>query len=221
MGDDALTAHQRGFRTEISSFDRQPLDCEQCGNCIEVCPVGRAHRAALPLQGAALGPAPARHDLPVVLERLHRAPRGSAATEILRARGTEQRGVNQEYLCVRGRLRLRVREPRRPLSKRRYGAPAGSRWPPASFEEAVGVRSDAAPGDPPRTHGPGSGRVPGQARSTTSRSQYSVPEASPRGPRASARTHVDRAHALHRAGAGLGLLAATGGGRPGSSPSKS
>jgi ferredoxin len=40
MGDDALTAHQRGVWTEISSFDRQPLDCEQCGNCIEVCPVG-------------------------------------------------------------------------------------------------------------------------------------------------------------------------------------
>ena len=39
MGEDALTAHQRGVRTEISSFDRQPLDCEQCGNCIEVCPV--------------------------------------------------------------------------------------------------------------------------------------------------------------------------------------
>ena len=40
MGDDALTAHQRGFRTEISSFNRQPLECEQCGNCVEVCPVG-------------------------------------------------------------------------------------------------------------------------------------------------------------------------------------
>src|SRR5262249_38878424 len=32
MGDDALTAHQRGVWTEISSFNRQPLECEQCGN---------------------------------------------------------------------------------------------------------------------------------------------------------------------------------------------
>ena len=40
MGENALTSHQRGVHTEISSFDRQPLACEQCGNCVEVCPVG-------------------------------------------------------------------------------------------------------------------------------------------------------------------------------------
>jgi NADH-quinone oxidoreductase subunit G len=54
MGDDALTAHQRGVWTEISSFNRQPLECEQCGNCVEVCPVGatRCCARAAPSSGA-------------------------------------------------------------------------------------------------------------------------------------------------------------------------
>ena len=80
IGDDALTAHQRGVWTEISSFNRQPLECEQCGNCVEVLSGRRAHRAALPFQGAALGPAPARDDLPVVQQRLLGASRRARAT---------------------------------------------------------------------------------------------------------------------------------------------
>jgi len=103
MGDDALTAHQRGVRTEISSFDRQPLDCEQCGNCIEVCPVGAL--TALPYRFKAR-PWDLRQHITVCPYCANGCSvrLGVRGMEILRARGTEHRGVNQEYLCVRGRF---------------------------------------------------------------------------------------------------------------------
>ena len=134
MGEDALTAHQRGVRTEISSFDRRPLECEQCGNCIEVCPVGAL--TALPYRFKAR-PWDLRQHITVCpwcssgcSVRL-----GVRGTEILRARGTERRGVNQEYLCVRGRFGYGfVNDPARLTSARvRQGAALA----PASFEEAV------------------------------------------------------------------------------------
>ena len=43
MCDDALTRTARRVDRD-HSFDRQPLECEQCGNCIEVCPVGALPR---------------------------------------------------------------------------------------------------------------------------------------------------------------------------------
>lgn len=103
MGDDALTAHQRGVWTEISSFNRQPLECEQCGNCIEVCPVGAL--TALPYRFKAR-PWDLRQHITICPYcsngcSVRLGVRGDA---VLRARGTEFRGVNQEYLCVRGRF---------------------------------------------------------------------------------------------------------------------
>jgi ferredoxin len=103
MGENALTAHQRGVHTEISSFDRQPLACEQCGNCVEVCPVGAL--TALPYRFKARP-----WDLRQHITICEWCPNGCSVRlgvrgmEILRARGTEFRGVNQEYLCVRGRF---------------------------------------------------------------------------------------------------------------------
>ncbi len=103
MGEDALTAHQRGVHTEISSFNRQPLACEQCGNCIEVCPVGAL--TALPYRFKAR-PWDLRQHLTICpwCSNGCSVRVGVRGMEILRARGTEYRGVNGEYLCVRGRF---------------------------------------------------------------------------------------------------------------------
>ncbi len=134
MGEDALTAHQRGVRTEISSFDRQPLACEQCGNCVEVCPVGAL--TALPYRFQAR-PWDLRQHITICpwCSNGCSVRLGVRGTEILRARGTERRGVNQEYLCARGRFGYGfVNDPARltsPLVKQ-----AGA-LEPASFEEAV------------------------------------------------------------------------------------
>ena len=103
MGEDALTSHQRGAHTEISSFDRQPLDCEQCGNCIEVCPVGAL--TALPYRFKAR-PWDLRQHITICPHCSNGCSvrLGVRGMEVLRARGTEHRGVNQEFLCVRGRF---------------------------------------------------------------------------------------------------------------------
>ncbi len=134
MGDDALTAHQRGVKTEISSFNRQPLECEQCGNCIEVCPVGAL--TALPYRFKAR-PWDLRQHITICpyCSNGCSVRLGVRGMEILRARGTEHRGVNQEYLCVRGRFGYEfVNSPERlvqPLVR------AGASLAPAGFEEAV------------------------------------------------------------------------------------
>ncbi|HEV2104206.1 MAG TPA: 2Fe-2S iron-sulfur cluster-binding protein, partial [Candidatus Eisenbacteria bacterium] len=151
MGEDALTAHQRGVRTEISSFDRQPLDCEQCGNCIEVCPVGAL--TALPYRFKAR-PWDLRQHVGICpwcangcSVRL-----GVRGMEILRARGTELRGVNREFLCVRGRFGHEwVNAPERlsaPLVR------TGAGLQPATVEEAVAYAA-ARLRDLAATHGPG------------------------------------------------------------------
>ena len=134
MGDDALTAHQRGVWTEISSFNRQPLECEQCGNCVEVCPVGAL--TALPYRFKAR-PWDLRQHITICpwCSNGCSVRLGVRGDEVLRARGTEFRGVNQEYLCVRGRFGYEfVNRPER------LSAPLvrfGSALSPANFDEAV------------------------------------------------------------------------------------
>jgi NADH-quinone oxidoreductase subunit G len=134
MGEDALTAHQRGVWTEISSFDRQPLACEQCGNCIEVCPVGAL--TALPYRFRAR-PWDLRQHVTICpwCSNGCSVRLGVRGNDILRARGTEFRGVNQEYLCVRGRFGYEFVN-----SGERLSAPlirVGAELAPASFDEAV------------------------------------------------------------------------------------
>jgi len=134
MGDDALTAHQRGVWTEISSFNRQPLECEQCGNCIEVCPVGAL--TALPYRFKAR-PWDLRQHITICpyCSNGCSVRLGVRHDEVLRARGTEFRGVNQEYLCVRGRFGYEFVH-----STERLSAPLtrlGGSLAPSSFDEAV------------------------------------------------------------------------------------
>ena len=129
--------------------------------------------------------------------------------EILRARGTEFRGVNQEYLCVRGRFGYEfVNSAGAP--DRAARAAWAARSQPASFDEAVAfaaarLREIAA------QHGPGSIAFLGGEKLNLEE-QYLFQKLA----RARAR-HAPRgrAHALHRAASpGDAMLRATGGGRP-------
>lgn len=151
MGEDALTAHQRGVRTEISSFNRQPLDCEQCGNCIEVCPVGAL--TALPYRFKAR-PWDLRQHIAICpfCSNGCSVRLGVRGMEILRARGTEFRGVNAEYLCARGRFGVTYTN-----SPDRLSSPLvrqGGALTPASFDEAVTIAASRLR-EIAATHGPG------------------------------------------------------------------
>jgi formate dehydrogenase alpha subunit len=206
MGEDALTAHQRGVRTEISSFDRQPLECEQCGNCIEVCPVGAL--TALPYRFKAR-PWDLRQHITVCpyCSNGCSVRLGVRGMEILRARGTVDRGVNGEYLCVRGRFGYEYVN-----SAERLTAPLlrlGAALSPAGFDEAVAftaarLRAIAS------THGPESIAFLGGEK-------LNLEEAYLFGKLARAvlgTNHVDARTRLTAPLAGAAMLQATGGGRP-------
>jgi len=206
MGENALTAHQRGVYTEISSFDRQPLACEQCGNCIEVCPVGAL--TALPYRFKARP-----WDLRQHITICEWCPNGCSVRlgvrgmEILRARGTEFRGVNQEYLCARGRFGHEfVNAPDRltaPLVR------TGAALQPATHDEAVAYAS-ARLRDIAATHGPEAIAFLGGEKLNIEE-QYLLQKLA----RAVIGTpHVDARTRPAAAVAGDALLRATGGGRP-------
>ncbi|TMQ72583.1 MAG: NADH-quinone oxidoreductase subunit NuoG [Candidatus Eisenbacteria bacterium] len=206
MGDDALTAHQRGVWTEISSFDRQPLECEQCGNCIEVCPVGAL--TALPYRFKAR-PWDLRQHVTICpwCSNGCSVRLGVRGDEVLRARGTEFRGVNQEYLCVRGRFGYEFVN-----HSERLAAPLlrmGGTLSPASFDEAVTLtatrlREIAA------VHGPEAIAFLGGEKLLVEE-QYLFQKLA----RAVVGTpHVDARTRLTARVPGAAILAATGGGRP-------
>ena len=206
MGDDALTAHQRGVRTEISSFNRQPLECEQCGNCAEVCPVGAL--TALPYRFRAR-PWDLRQHITICpwCSNGCSVRIGVRGMEILRARGTEHRGVNQEYLCVRGRFGYEFVGHAERLSSPLLRL--GGQLAPTGFEEAMTfaaarLREIAA------AHGPGAIAFLGGEKLNLEE-QYLFQKLA-RGVLGT--NHVDARTRWTAPVPGDALLRATGGGRP-------
>lgn len=206
MGEDALTSHQRGVRTEISSFDRQPLECEQCGNCIEVCPVGAL--TALPYRFKAR-PWDLRQHITICpyCSNGCSVRLGVRGMEILRARGTEFRGVNQEFLCVRGRFGYDyVNSPDRltaPLVR------AGASLQPSTHDEATTYVAQRLR-DIAATHGPGSIAFLGGEKLNLEE-QYLFQKLA----RAVLGTnHIDARTRFTSRVSGAAVLRATGGGRP-------
>ena len=206
MGEDALTAHQRGVRTEISSFDRQPLECEQCGNCIEVCPVGAL--TALPYRFKAR-PWDLRQHITICpyCSNGCSVRLGVRGMEVLRARGTEFRGVNQEFLCVRGRFGYEFVNSEERLSSALLKS--GGTLQPAGFDEAVAFTA-ARLRDLVAAHGPGAIAFLGGEKLTLEE-QYLFQKLA----RAVLGTHNIDARTRYTARVpGDALLRATGAGRP-------
>ncbi len=103
VGANVLNAFGRGDRQEQTSFLRSYLDCDQDGNCIEVCPVGcfmrlpyRYKTRPWDLKGAdTVCPYCATGCRMVIEER---------AGQVIRAKAQFGVGINSETLCVKGRF---------------------------------------------------------------------------------------------------------------------
>jgi len=103
VGRSVLASIGRGHEQEETSFFRTRLDCDHCGNCIEVCPVGcfmrlpyRYKARPWDLKGAdTVCPYCATGCRMVVEER---------DGEVIRARAQLGVGINSETLCARGRF---------------------------------------------------------------------------------------------------------------------
>ncbi len=105
VGASALGSIGRGVKTEETSFMRAWLNCDHCGNCIEVCPVGSL--MSLPYRYKARP-----WDLKEVDTVCPYCGTGCTLTvglrdgQLLRVRSRRQTGVNEETLCVKGRFGL-------------------------------------------------------------------------------------------------------------------
>ena len=99
------------------------LDCEECGMCIDICPVGALTSGSISLQDAPVGDEPRRHRLHPLRRRLQdhtRRARVDDGMEIVRGDNRDKSGINGDFLCIKGRYAFRLR--------RITGAPARSRW---------------------------------------------------------------------------------------------
>ncbi len=103
IGANELSFLNRGFKTKVGTdFDR-PMNCEFCGACISVCPVGALndrlflHKARpWDLQETATTCGYCGVGCTVMV--------GTRGDRILRARSDGSRGINDGILCVKGRF---------------------------------------------------------------------------------------------------------------------
>ncbi|ARQ11850.1 NADH dehydrogenase (quinone) subunit G 2 [Rhizobium etli] len=105
VGAVALGTVEKGMDTAVTGFEGSLASCDQCGNCVEVCPVG------------ALMSFPYRYKARPwdLVETDTVCPHcgtgcqltvGTRKGEFLRVRSKWDEGVNRETLCVRGRFGL-------------------------------------------------------------------------------------------------------------------
>ncbi len=121
VGAVALGTVEKGMDTAVTGFEGSLASCDQCGNCVEVCPVG------------ALMSFPYRYkarpwDLAETDTICPHCGTGCQLTvgarkgEFMRVRSKQEHGVNRETLCVRGRFGLDFIESRdrikRPMIRR-------------------------------------------------------------------------------------------------------
>ncbi|WDZ80377.1 NADH-quinone oxidoreductase subunit NuoG (plasmid) [Ensifer adhaerens] len=151
VGAVALGTVEKGMDTAVTGFEGSLASCDQCGNCIEVCPVG------------ALMSFPYRYkarpwDLAETDTVCPHCGTGCQLTvgarkgEFMRVRSKEEHGVNRETLCARGRFGLDFIEGhdrvKRPMI-RRDGALVAVSWDEAGDylrRRLTAVESKAAGG---------------------------------------------------------------------------
>lgn len=157
VGQDVLDGLYRGEHQEETSFFRGMLDCDQDGNCIEVCPVGcfmrlpfRYKTRPWDLNSAdTICPYCATGCRMVIEER---------DGEVIRSRAQLGVGINSETLCARGRFGYDIiHHPDRlttPLLKR------NGRLQSATWDEALAViKERLMPAEPMKIGGIASARL--------------------------------------------------------------
>ena len=157
VGRNVIDGLHRGEFQEETSFFKGMLDCDQDGNCIEVCPVGcfmrlpfRYKTRPWDLKGAdTICPYCATGCRMVIEER---------DGKVIRSRAQLGVGLNSETLCARGRFGYdyvdRKDRLTTPLLKK------NGQLVPASWDEALAVIKDKLkPSDPVKTGGIASARL--------------------------------------------------------------
>ncbi len=103
----ALGIHNRGADSVIVPNDGQQLDCEQCGMCIDVCPVGALTSGSYRYKTR---PWEMNHVSTVCTHcadgcKVTLGVRSTAdGAEIIRADNRDKSGINNDFLCAKGRF---------------------------------------------------------------------------------------------------------------------
>src|SRR5215469_16707869 len=134
----ALGIQNRGVRAVIAPNQEDHLDCEQCGMCIDVCPVGALTSGSYRYKTR---PWEMKHvstvcthcaDGCTVTLGVRQANEGS---EIVRADNRDKSGINGDFLCAKGRFGFDFVENPERLIKPLVRNSAG-KLEPASWEQA-------------------------------------------------------------------------------------
>jgi formate dehydrogenase alpha subunit len=136
VGANELSFIGRGWKTKIGTdFDR-PMNCEFCGQCVSVCPVGALNDRIF-LHKARVWDLKETHTTCAYCGVGCTLTVGTRDSRILRVRADENLGINQGNLCVKGRYGWEYVHSRErltsPLIKK-----DGS-FVKASWEEAIGL----------------------------------------------------------------------------------
>ncbi|RMG56411.1 MAG: 4Fe-4S dicluster domain-containing protein [Acidobacteria bacterium] len=137
VGDHALGVLGRGAHSEIIGNKRDgTLECENCGNCVEVCPVGALTSANFRFRARPW-------DIEDTITTCTYCADGCQLKlsvrdgKVVRAWAKDMTGINMEFLCLKGRYGNEfVNSPDRmhaPLVRR------DGRLEPASWDEAIGL----------------------------------------------------------------------------------
>ncbi len=140
VGDHALGVKGRGARCRIvGNLPNGQLDCENCGNCVEVCPVGALTSSNFRFRARPWDIQDTVTTCTYCADgcQLRLSVRGG---KVVRAWTKDLNGINEEFLCIKGRYGNEfVNSPERlrgPLVRR------NGRLAPASWEDAIGWVSE-------------------------------------------------------------------------------
>jgi len=134
----ALGVGQRGSQSVIIPNGEDHLDCEECGMCIDICPVGALTSGTYRYKTR---PWEMKY-VPTVCTHCSNGCKttlGVRNNEILRANNRDLSGFNKDFLCVKGRFGFDfTRHPERlklPLVRR------NGKLEPSTWEDALGEAS--------------------------------------------------------------------------------
>jgi NADH-quinone oxidoreductase subunit G len=136
MGVNALGIVNRGVLAEIAPNEGDHLNCDECGACIDICPVGALTSGIYRYQTR---PWEMNHVGTICTHCSNgcKTTLGVRNDEIIRGNNRDKTGINGEFLCVKGRYAFDfTRHPDRLQSPMRR---VGDEWQEISWSKALSI----------------------------------------------------------------------------------